>query len=123
MLIAMILAAALSTQPASELPKHWNEFPDEITTGLFNSCVIAGKVNGHDKDKMDGYCTCHIWIMTEITPYKDFLELKNENKLDVLFGKASVMCINMGFRPGPPKQKAEPRPTNPLKTRPGTSVT
>lgn len=122
----MILAAALLTQPSSEMPKHWSEYPDEITISLFNACITAGKVGGYNKDKMDGYCTCHIWTMTEIITYKEFLELKKENKLESLFIKASTMCINMGFPPGPPKEKAtpkqEPKPTNPFRQSQKTIV-
>jgi len=126
MLSALIIILAVAAKDP-EMPKHWEEYPKDAWHDLLGACIHAGKAGGYDDQKMDGYCSCHLFFMIESTPYSEFSELKKKNDLDKLFARAHNACLNLGFHPGKPEQKEkpkrEPKPTNPLRTRPGTSVT
>jgi hypothetical protein len=125
MITAILLAAALVAKPDPELPKHWAEYPQKEWEALLAGCFEAGRIGKHDPEKMEAYCTCHLFSLIEIAPYSEFKAAKDKGDVDSLFARAHNICVNFGLGPGnagEKQKKPDQKPSNPLKARRGSSV-
>ncbi len=111
MIVALMVAVALAagSQPKDELPRYYDTYPDQLLVQLLSDCTTAGTEMGHDPERVEAYCVCHVLILTQFVPFEVFKDLEDKGQLTPLFRKATQMCVSMGLSPVKPKPKSKPQ--------------